>query len=183
MRRRGLEEATDRRSVAQQMRLKKGWLFLLALALQHFAVTEQWYMSPAYPLMVGASYALLIWGAVINLHHPGFRFLLAGTLLNLAPLAIHGWYMPVTPETLSAAGFSHEATLSNGTYLVGSKSILLARGDTSLWMFTDVIPVSWPIRMVFSPGDLLVLLGLCLLLIDVVRAFPHQRPGTELRPE
>lgn len=153
------------------MYLKRGWFFILAILLQMVAIRVAW----AYGVLVPISYVLLSVGTLSNLHHWGFRLLLVGLLLNILPLLAHQWYMPVAKSTLLAAGFSQEAGLSPGYRLAGSKSVLLAREDTALWFLTDIIPVTWPIRLVLSPGDLVILLSLGFLAGDIVRMLPREQ--------
>ncbi|MBI4233268.1 MAG: DUF5317 domain-containing protein [Chloroflexi bacterium] len=121
-----------------------------------------------YPPTLAGSYALLLLGVVRNLHFWGFRVLLVGLGLNVLVLAVHGWYMPVSPEALRAAGFLQQASLESGAYLDTSKSILLSRPDTALWFLTDIIPITKPIRLVVSVGDLIVLAALVILLWEVI---------------
>lgn len=150
----------------------------MALLLQVAATRIAW----GYAVLLPLSYGLLLVGTLSNLRKWGFRLLLVGLLLNILPLLAHQWYMPVAGNTLIAAGFSHEAGLATGTRLAGSKSILLTKDDTILWFLTDIIPVPWPIRLVLSPGDLIILLALGFMTWDIVRTLAwKQSKGTPWR--
>ncbi|MBI4340639.1 MAG: DUF5317 family protein [Chloroflexi bacterium] len=157
------------------MHPSKGWAFLLALALQLASIKGQEYVPWAYPLLMGSSYGLLLVGALSNLNMWGFRFLVVGLLLNVLPMAVNHWHMPVAPDTLMAAGFHHEADLSIGSLLKDSKSVLLDRQETPFWFLTDVFPISWPKSLVFSLGDLIIVLALGLMLWSIVRTLPRRR--------
>ncbi len=149
--------------------MRRGWVFPVALGLQCLGIYLAASMPAlVYPALMGISYSFLLLGVVNNLNLWGFRLLLVGLLLNLAALLVHGGYMPVTPEALLEAGFSPEAHLESGSYLVGSKSILLARKDTRVWFLTDVFPLAAPVRRVFSIGDVIVATAALVLLGQII---------------
>lgn len=153
----------------------RGWAILLALALQLVSIKGQGHVSWAYPLLMGASYGLLLLGALSNLNLWGFRFLLVGVVLNILPMSVNHWYMPVAPDTLSMAGFHSEAALPIGSFLRDSKSVLLAREETAFWFLTDIFSISRPLRLVLSPGDLVIVVALALMLRDIFRPLPSRR--------
>ena len=144
---------------------KRGWVFILALFLQMVAVRA----PGAYGVLLPISYALLLVGTLSNLHMWGFKSLLVGLALNILPLAAHQWYMPVAGSALAAVGFSREAGLAAGARLAGSKNVLLPREDTAFWFLSDIIPVTWPMPLLLSPGDLVILVSLGLLAWEILR--------------
>lgn len=148
------------------MGLRWGWLMILALAVQLYAMylpaakdTIQFRIGGI--LLVG-SYALLlvaVWG---NHRLPGVKIVGLGLLMNLAVIAANGGYMPVAPEALVQAGLENLAPgLEPGARVANSKDIVLAASETRLWFLADVfvVPRPWPIRLVFSAGDVLIALG------------------------
>jgi hypothetical protein len=66
--------------------------------------------------------------------------------------------MPVTPEM---SRFVHpERAAETYTKPVSSKNIVLPRSETTLWILSDIIPVTLPWRRnVVSIGDVLLVLG------------------------
>jgi hypothetical protein len=108
---------------------------------------------------MAGSYALLVAGAVRNWHIYGLRLLLIGACLNLLPMALNGWRMPISPEALARAGFVREASLPVGTILASSKDILLPGEATHLRFLSDVLVITSPVRRVLSIGDVFVYSG------------------------
>lgn len=148
------------------LRLKLGWVMILALALQFYATyfpaargTIEFQMGGA--LLIG-SYVLLLVAVWCNRGLRGMRIVGLGLLMNLLVIVANGGYMPMSPEALAQVGIK---TVSRGAEIgariVNSKDILLTPVDTRLWFLSDVfvVPRPWPVRFAFSAGDILIALG------------------------
>ena len=147
-----------------QVDLRVGWLALLGFALQFVVIYERepamakpW--SPQALLLMG-SYGLLCVFAALNWRCPGIPLMAAGMALNLLVMAANGGFMPVTPETLEAAGLAHLASSPMiGARVAMSKDIVLTREAAHLWWLGDLFVLGPPVRTAFSPGDLFLAAG------------------------
>lgn len=116
-----------------------------------------------FPLM-----AVIAW---MNRREPGMAILGIGLVLNFAVIAINGG-MPVFGSAVALASGSHHVApvpASDFIHLVGSVA-------THLPWLSDVIPLPGPtwLRLVASPGDLLLLAGI----VCFVAGAPAMRPVT-----
>lgn len=146
--------------------LRAAGLVLAAFGIQVAIV----YLTPIVELptvlrvgLYTISYLLLAVFVVWNRHMPGIWIMGIGLLANAAVILVNGGHMPMTYEALVATGKSHLVVGPEpGTYLAGSKDILLPLADTRLWFLSDifVIPPPFPIPSVFSIGDAIIALGL-----------------------
>ena len=140
-----------------------GWLGLLSVALQLVVIYAN------LPDTLGAisvrlvsmllAYGLLIVMVLANAKLPGFWWIGLGMAVNLvAMLANDGW-MPISPETLARAGLGHLATMTEaGTYVAGSKDVVLAHAEANLWFLGDVFVCRF-MHAAFSIGDVLLVVG------------------------
>jgi uncharacterized membrane protein SirB2 len=85
----------------------------------------------------------------------GALLLVAGIVLNLGTMVLHGGSMPITTATLAALGVE----LPPGTVIMGSKDTVVEHSP--IWWLGDWIRITTPWRnWIISPGDLLVAAGL-----------------------
>lgn len=99
-----------------------------------------------------ASYAAGVAFLVVNRHVPGVGVVVVGAALNLAAIVSNGGQMPAAPGALETAGLvADPARFTNS----------VAAPDAVLWFLGDVFAVGGPswLANVFSPGDVLVALG------------------------
>lgn len=114
-------------------------------------------------LLLVATGAILVF-AVINLRIGGMILVVAGTGLNFLVTLVN-WGTPVSGSALVSAGIVTEEQLSDITLTGGRK---LADG-TVLGFLGDSIALPW--GHVISIGDLLTLVGVCLVTASVVRRY------------
>lgn len=95
---------------------------------------------------------------------PGTAIVALGIGLNLLVMGFHDGMMPIRADVLAAFGY----VATPGTVLVGSKDVVI---DTSaLWLLSDWIILSLGgTRVVVSPGDLIIVVGVVWWLL-----FSHQ---------
>ena len=129
-----------------------------------------------FPLLL-LSYAVLMYVMWENRHLPGMTLVSVGVVFNLAVIALNGG-MPVSPAALAATGQEAAvAVLRSG----GSIIHTLMTDSTCLPFLGDHIatPRWFPrgFRTVFSPGDLVMMMGLLWL---VPRAMQRTLPREEL---
>lgn len=121
---------------------------------------------------------LVLLTAFFNREYLGFNVIAAGVLLNAAVILVN-WGMPVSPDALMYLG-AHNLE----TQLAASSPLyVLADDATMLLWFADVVPVPGPtpIRSVASIGDVLLMIGVVVLILEmsgvVVRRQPKQERG------
>jgi hypothetical protein len=114
-------------------------------------------------LVIAATAAILAF-AVVNLRIGGMVLVVAGVGLNLL-VTVLNWGTPVSGSALVSAGIVEESELSDIT-LTGGREL----ADGALLGFLgDTIPLPW--GHVVSIGDLLTLIGICLVTASVVRRY------------
>jgi len=149
------------------LRLRHGWLVVVALALQ---VTGAVVGGPLYPLGLASSVVFLSWFLANNRGVRGTGLVAAGLLGNAVVVGLNG-AMPVSAHASGRAGVSTQELVA-GT----DPRHELADGSTRLWVLGDVIPVLLPGRPeIVSPGDVLVAAGLGQLVFLGVR---RRQPST-----
>lgn len=105
-----------------------------------------------------ASYAVLLTFIALNFRKPGFPLLAVGFLLNVLVISINGG-MPVNEHALRVAyGPRYASTLPELESHGGAKHHL-ERPDDDLTFLSDVVPVGGPVGNVFSPGDVMAMIG------------------------
>jgi hypothetical protein len=150
-----------------------GWaLVALALGAQ---LLVAWWLGPnaSVPVwLVGAvllgSYLALLVVAWRNRRVGGMWVVGVGILLNTLATLPTGGLMPTTPEALAAAGRPIPGFLppAGQRPIVEAKDIVLPENQVVAWPIADrfSIPAGWPLASVFSPGDVVVSIGLAWVL-------------------
>lgn len=135
-------------------------LAILGLAVQLVPVPASPAGRAAGAALLVASYVLLLAFIALNWRHPGLPLMAVGFALNILVISVNGG-MPVSDGALrSAYGTSgYRATLSELVHSGGAKHHLERPDDALVWL-SDVIPVGTPIHRVFSPGDMVALVGM-----------------------
>ena len=146
-----------------QVRLRHGWLVVLALVLQ-VLITEVVTGAPR-PVLVSLhliSYGLAAVALWVNRKLPGLLLIGGGALVNAAVISLNGGTLPASAHALRAAGFATGPTsFANSGVL--AHPILPWLGDivaTPAWL---------PFRNVLSVGDVTILLGTLVLAHSVCR--------------
>ena len=147
-----------------EVRLRAGWLVLVAIATQILIVSvapggsHGWHDEAHL-----ASYALLAAFAVVNASFPYLWLMAAGGLLNLIAIAANGGVMPADPDALAAAGLDQDSDEFSNSAAVDAPRLRFL-GDI-FW-----VPDSWPASNVFSVGDVVLVVGAFLALHTVCRS-------------
>ena len=155
------------------MRLRKPWLFYLAIALQLLAFPSlfmPWHASQgiATALSIG-SYGCLLAVFVLNRRLTGMPIAGAGMLLNLAAILSNGGHMPALPAAMRDAGLAYTGVHNNS----------VAESSPNLAWFVDrwAAPGWLPFGNVFSVGDVLIGVGAMVLVAAAMGArVPLRRP-------
>jgi hypothetical protein len=152
------------------IKIKSGWFIILALFVQRMPFT---FCAPSSfvelkKVLLVLSYVLLLWALSRNLHLWSMRILLLGTVLNFATIVANGGLMPVSPEARLHAGMTAIGESGFGKVLPEGKGVLLPVDQTNLWFLSDIIPISL-VGGVFSPGDILIGVGLLVFFVEAAR--------------
>jgi hypothetical protein len=129
------------------------WAVVAALALQVLVVT----VIPTGPegalrLLHVCSYLLAAGFVVANRAIPGVVPIGVGGLMNLTAIVANGGVMPATAAARATAGLSNSGEFANSAAVAHAKLVWL--GDVF------AIPDSWPLSNTFSPGDVVIAVGL-----------------------
>ena len=154
----------------QTYELRCLWLVLLA-ALPQFLIyslpvtreriSDQW--IPVFLISTQFFLLLFVW---LNRNSPFFWLLGLGLLLNFVVISLNGGWMPISPDTLISQ------TIPTSQWEIGSrfgysKDLVMAKGNTKLWILSDILTLpNWiPYRVAFSVGDVLLGFGVIGFLI------------------
>lgn len=156
--------------------VRRGWLVILAFAIQ--AGTIPIISDPSALVLkkaiLGVTAAMLLLGIVPNLRWWGFRLLGVGFLLNLAVMSANGGLMPITLEDYNRVS-EPAADLVVGQTPPGTKNVLLAEPGIRLELLRDRLYISELRPNVYSVGDLMLLAGLAVFVIEVTSTLIRSR--------
>jgi len=153
------------------LRLRLPGLALAAIGLQVLIVTvAPGGLAGAHEVLHVASYALLGAFGWANRRVTGVPVVLAGGALNVAAILANGGVMPADPAVADVA-----AVQARPGAFVNSVPV----ADAHLGFLGDVLatPASLPLHNVYSPGDLVIVLGLLIL----VHAACHRQKAASSR--
>jgi Family of unknown function (DUF5317) len=112
------------------------------------------------PIYVGST-ALVLVALLRNWRITGVPVIGVGAISNLSAIVANGGYMPADPGALAAIGGNIPTSYSNSTVVA----------HPALQPLTDifVLPRWLPFANVFSIGDVLIALGVCLVIVAAMR--------------
>jgi hypothetical protein len=154
-----------------ELELRAPGLALAGIALQALILTvAPGGLAGLHELLHVGSYALLGAFGWVNRHVTGVPLVLAGGALNVVAILANGGVMPTDPAVAELAAVQARP----GEFL---NSVPVA--DARLGFLGDVIatPGSLPLHNVYSPGDLVIVLGL----LVVVHAACHRQNAASSR--
>jgi hypothetical protein len=140
----------------------------LAVQIALFGPLEGTIGAAGTPLYVGSTVAVLV-AVARNVRIPGLALILIGATSNLAAILANGGVMPADPGAVALAGIVMDPGFTNSAIVT----------DPALRPLTDIfaIPAGVPLANVFSPGDVLIALGI------VVAGMRRARSGAPVRPD
>lgn len=148
----------------------KGWyLFILGLLTQLlpdiFALFQLDFVAEKlkahFNYLHLISYLFILATLLINIKLHSIKLILAGTLMNIMVIFSNSSFMPVSKQAILSINPSKVITSVQLDY----KHILID-SKTNLTLFADIIAVpSWyPVKQVFSIGDIFIALGVFVLI-------------------
>jgi hypothetical protein len=108
-----------------------------------------------------------------------------GLAMNFTAMLANGGLMPVTIETIQSAGLEEKvAEAKLGDPLPRSKDVALRKEDARLWLLSDRFVVkNSPSLRIFSPGDVVIGLGLLTGLGEVLFYFGQRNRASSTTEE
>jgi hypothetical protein len=165
-----------------EVRVRGFWLAAPALGIGAYCTLALGPDVPAWILPSHLAAQMMALAVVcINWALPGMRAVGLGLLLNALVMGLNGGLMPEAAETL---GLNHPGVvLQNGQHIPRSKNVLLARENTRLWWLSDVVatPPGFPVRMVGSVGDIIMMLGLVVTVQGLMVSGSGRQRGSPVR--
>ncbi|WP_309123090.1 DUF5317 domain-containing protein [Paenibacillus sp.] len=148
------------RSLEAVVGLRGSWLILLGFATQIGLDVAMRSSGASAPALFQLSLLPVLTAMLLNWKRPGFRLLIAGCALNIVALSLNGGRMPVSVPALELAGLAHLSDMSS------SVRHQPMTGDHVAWL-GDWIPILVPFgtNYVWSPGDVLLGLGIIIFLV------------------
>lgn len=144
------------------------WLAAVAFVPQWLAffgaATRSRFSARGAAVALVTSQLLLSVFGLANRHHPAFKLLTVGLLLNLTVITANGGLMPISPETIRRlTSDDPDNRWQTGERFGYTKDRILAETDTRLaWLSDRFILAGWlPNRVAYSLGDVLLAVGAC----------------------
>ena len=161
------------------IKIKFAWLIIVAVLMQRmpFALSPPSSFVELKKALLVLSYVLLLWVLSRNLHLWSMRILALGAFLNFAAIMANGGLMPVSPRARLQAGMAPIGQPGFGKVLPEGTGVLLPVEQTNLWFLSDTIPISL-VGGVFSPGDVMIAVGLLVFVVGVMRGKASTSPCT-----
>lgn len=120
------------------------------------------------PVLFIFSFALLIFGILLNLSQWPMILIFSGILLNFAVVLESEGFMPVSGESLRMAGYDMDKIISTRLDM----NHVLITAQTKLAFLADIIPIPrpYPFPQILSVGDVLMCLGLFFFIVMAMAA-------------
>ncbi len=149
----------------ERLSLRLAALVVLALALQLVAFSPLGERLPGAAIIALhlASYALLLTFVAANIRRRPVVCFGAGVISNAVTIVVNGGYMPASRAALRLAGLVEATGHHNNSEVAGAATHLGFLGDVF------ALPHAVPLANVFSPGDLLIAVGLAWLIAAGMR--------------
>jgi Family of unknown function (DUF5317) len=153
------------------LRWRRGWLLLLALAVQVVIVEV-----PGLPVGASAAVHVATYAAAgtfvwLNRHVAGLCVLAAGAACNGVTIALNGGTLPSTRSAMSTAGITPDPGFVNSGPV--AHPVLLWLGDVF------AVPAGLPLANVFSVGDVIIVVGAAWVVHRAARRPPVLPPTAE----
>jgi hypothetical protein len=150
----------------RNVRLRFAWVVLPVVPLQLAIAAGLWRGLGDPPLagaLVIASYVPLVVFVLANLRLPGLAIAGVGLAANLVVMLANGGLMPVSPDSVRAAGFMQGQEIVAGMRTTSGKGVILPANQTRLAILSDtIVTPPLPRPRILSMGDILTFLGVAL---------------------
>lgn len=152
--------------------LRWQWLVMVAVwpqLLAFYIPTTRHLVADSWAaIILCLSQMLLLVFIWANRQQPYLKLLGLGLALNLLVILLNNGLMPVSPEALTQLA----PQAPSGGWVPGErieKDVVLPLTETKLWWLSDhlLVPTWFPYQAVFSPGDMLIAMGVFGLLRSI----------------
>ena len=134
--------------------------FLLQALLSFMMLAGSSWFTDQRMLMYAISYGLLFISLFFNLGHKVVWLILAGSIMNFAVIFLNSGSILISAEALQEAGFLNRLSLIEAGRLPHYLLMEEASGVMTFFAKRFTPPSFYPVSQVFSPGDLMISLGL-----------------------
>ncbi len=157
-----------------ELKLEKTWIIITAFLIQATAqilgLNGFGFISRYSFVIQAIVFCLLFSGFWINRRYLGILFIGIGCLLNALVMMFNGGKMPVKESILISQGATPEIIEQVRLGLDGKHSLI--NDSTRLVFLSDIIetpPVLDWMMQIISLGDIIVVIGLCVLIFEVTK--------------
>lgn len=155
--------------------------FLIQLTLSFMMLAGSRFFIDWRLVFYAVSYGLLFTALLFNLNSKAVWLVVMGSLLNFAVIFLNGGTLPVAAEALEKEGFINRLELIRAGRLV-QYQLLEDMGARLGFLGKRLTPSPlYPIRQVFSMGDILISLGLFLWIQDLLLGAGHYQKARLIR--
>lgn len=146
-------------SILLHIKLRVPYLIIGSFLIQIILAVVAAKTHEQYPMILILTFAGIIASLFLNRHLTGVKWILAGTVLNMLALLLHGGMMPVSENAMRIAGLEDLGFDSDSRHRLMETSLF--------WWLGDWIPLITPIgtNYVISLGDLVVGIGFIVLIV------------------
>ena len=163
--------------------VRRGWLIILAFSVQLaviLTVTDPTALNIKKAVLL-ITLVIVLFGLLPNLRWWCFRIFAVGFVLNVLVISANGGLMPVTPENHQKVAGREAESLRLGQTPPHSKNVLLESSDTAVRFLSDTVYLSFPSPKIYSIGDLFLMAGLVVFLVEAPVAAVRSRLKTKTR--
>ncbi len=143
-----------------------GFLIQLVIFNKKFSCSSLSFLTPTFYII--SLFVLLIF-LIMNLHYRGMQIAAIGFSLNLVVILVNRGFMPQDLSKLKLVGQYQKVKLlvKSGHFY----NAMIMSSKTHLNFFADriTIPELKPLVAVYSIGDLIILIGICVFIVEFFR--------------
>ncbi|WP_026478984.1 DUF5317 domain-containing protein [Alkaliphilus transvaalensis] len=121
------------------------------------------------------AYCLLFFVLFLNLHNRSLWFILIGAILNFAAIVLNQGRMPIDLILLEEAGFLNMLQSINIGALPNYIPMAEAEAITTYLGKRFVTPSIYPLKQIFSVGDIFIALGLTIYVQAIMQSKLHRK--------
>ncbi len=127
------------------------------------------------------AYLMLFVALFFNLGRGSVWFILTGAIFNFAAIVLNGGSMPIDTSILEKRGFVNMLQSIKVGAMQNYIDINEAHSITVYLAKRFVTPEWYPIKQIFSVGDILISIGLLLLIQGIMQYGKHRHPSKTLK--
>jgi hypothetical protein len=155
-------------------------IFILIAFILQLSISILIYMGNGFVIQYKTAFFILSYGVLFaallfNLNYKAMWFILLGALLNFTAIIFNNGRMPIDLSILEKPGFENLLTSITTGALPQYISIHEANSATVYFGKILTLPSWYPIKQIFSIGDLLIALGIFFVVQTMMISTTHRR--------